>query len=174
LLISAFGQHGAVLFVSVVDTRVNLHRLRADCYWKVGEYDRAAQLYGRAIVHAYRFHNTGGSPDEYTVQFYVEMRGRAITRVISLWQTDSRDDAMRIADLMRAVMPSTWKPPVNCDAPLDEILSNRGAIELALALFPRGPEPSEIGLLDSPFMTEWQDLDAAIDDSFHDDLVCDG
>lgn len=149
----------------------NLHRLRADCYWKLGHYDRAARLYGRAVVHAYRFHNTGGPPDECTVQFYVEMRGRAITRVIDLWQADSREKAVRIATLMREVMPSVWNPPADLNAPLDEILARYGDVQLALALFPRGPTPSEIGLRDSPFMNEWHDVDAAIDDSFDEDLV---
>lgn len=148
----------------------NLHRLRADCYWNLGDHERAAQLYGRGVVHAYRFHNTGGPPDEYTVQLYVEMRGRAISRVIELWDAGAADEAVRAAALMRDVVPSAWAPPAGRDAPLADILASGGVVELAHALFPRGPEWNEIGLPASPFMDEWRDVDAALD-SFNEDLV---
>ena len=72
----------------------NLHRLRGDCCWVSGDRQRAATWYGRAILHAYLFHTVGGPPDEYTLQFYVDIRAGVISRLFEVRDGGDLDEAV--------------------------------------------------------------------------------
>jgi hypothetical protein len=147
----------------------NTHRLRGDCQWLLGDPLSAARCYARAVLHAYRFHNTGGPPDEYTHQFYVEMRGRAITPAIYLWRNDRRQEAIQFAEELRNAILPFWKPPQ--ESVLEELLSVGGAMELGLALFPRNPWAYELGLRRSEFMTEWRSVNSNLNVALRYDLL---
>jgi hypothetical protein len=121
------------------------------------------------VLHAYRFHNTGGPPDEYTHQFYVEMRGRAITPAIYLWRNDRRQEAIQFAEELRNAILPFWKPPQ--ESVLEELLSVGGAMELGLALFPRNPWAYELGLRRSEFMTEWRSVNSNLNVALRYDLL---
>jgi tetratricopeptide (TPR) repeat protein len=146
----------------------NIHRLRGDCHLFLGDEARAATEYGLAVLHAYTFHNTGGPPDEYTHQFYIEIRGRALTPALRLHAAGREDDSVRFCEAMRAVMEPYWESP---EADLAAELRSGGVVELALKLFPRGPDFSELGSKTSDFMDEWRDIHDAFDSRVARDLM---
>lgn len=141
----------------------NLHRLRADCCWETGDHARSATWYGRAVLHAYLFHLIGGPPDDYTLQFYVDIRARALSRLFHLWRCGEQDTAVALAIEMARAFPTT--PDLEPDRTPDrlrQLLAERTPVALARALFPRGPDVSELGKFDSPFNQEFDALLAAL------------
>ena len=142
----------------------NLHRLRADCCWASGEQMRSAMWYGRAVLHAYRFHDIGGPPDDYTLQFYVDIRARALSRLFYVWRQGDQDAAVALATEMAQAFPMVYgKKPGPTPTKLRQLLAEAKPVPLAHELFPRGPEVSEIGKRGSPFIKEYNELIAALD-----------
>ncbi|MGH3831329.1 MAG: hypothetical protein ACRDRS_12935 [Pseudonocardiaceae bacterium] len=136
----------------------NLHWLRGDCCWESGEQARSATWYGRAVVHAYLFHLVGGPPDDYTLQFYVDIRARALNRLFEVWEKD-RDAAVRLAAEMARAFPTPYgREPGRLPDQLRQSLEGDKPVLLAHALFPRGPEVWELGSEDSPFTEEFDAL----------------
>lgn len=123
----------------------DLHRLRADCAWADGDHDGAARDYALAVVHAYLFHQVGGPPDDYTMQFYYEVRGRAIERLLHLWHSGERARALRFGRGLQEPFARARALPASSDEELTTICESGTLYELALALFPRGPEIAELG-----------------------------
>jgi hypothetical protein len=152
----------------------NLHRVRADCCWATGNRRRAATWYGKAVLHAYLFHLAGPAADEYTLQFYVDIRARALSRLFELVATKQRDEALACAAEMARAMPVVRRQPPSAaqelrsqieDRPVllpesEKLLSGllsqreREALPLALQLFPKGPEVSDLGDEESDFALE--------------------
>ncbi|MBV8542538.1 MAG: hypothetical protein JO268_18725 [Pseudonocardiales bacterium] len=142
----------------------NLHRLRADCCWASGEPMRSAMWYGRAVLHAYLFHLVGGPPDDYTLQFYVDIRARALSRLFYVWRQGDQDAAVALASEMSRAFPATYgRESGPTPAQLRQLLADEKPVPLAQALFPRGPEVSEIGSIGSPFTQEFNALVEALD-----------
>jgi hypothetical protein len=142
----------------------NLHRLRGDCCWVSGERRRAAAWYGRAVLHSYLFHFTGGPPDEYTLQFYLEIRARALNRLLELWKNDKQDMALDCAEEMARVCSDAQAQPVTRDK-LRQLFVDGKIKCLADALFPCGPELSDLGQKISPFATLFRRRYDALDQS---------
>lgn len=141
----------------------NLHRLRADCCWASGEQTRAAMWYGRAVLHAYRFHEIGGPPDDYTLQFYVDIRARALSRLFYVWRLGDQDAAVALATEMIRAFPVVYgRESGLTPAKLRQLLADGKPVPLAHSLFPRGPEVSEIGKPGSPFTEEYNEIVAAL------------
>lgn len=151
----------------------NIHRLRGDCAWFSGEISDAAQEYGSAVVHSYLFHRIKGPPDDYTMQFYFEVRGRAIERMLELWQSGRTAEAVRFGQTLQEpflVMP-TLSP--QSDAGLTAICETGTISELAGALFPRGPELAELSpqATSSDFMRELRRFQRRVQESVARDLA---
>jgi hypothetical protein len=134
----------------------NLHRLRGDVCWSHGDTARAATWYRRAVLHAYLFHAVGGPPDEYTLQFYVDIRARALNRLLELWATNERqEDALNCAEeLVRVRTDTSLDEEAPTRAELEARLAERTPVKLAHALFPPGPEVSDLKKENSPFLRE--------------------
>ena len=71
------------------EPRPRTHEQSPPTAWRqaraLGDSLPAARSYGRAVLHAYLFHTVGGlPPDEYTLQFYVDIRARAVNYLKSL------------------------------------------------------------------------------------------
>jgi len=153
----------------------NLHRLRGDCCWVSGDRPRAATWYGRAILHAYLFHTVGGPPDEYTLQFYVDIRAGVISRLFETWGRGDHDEALQLAEQIAGLVGTTFgESRVPAPEELRARFENGTPLPLAQELFPRGPEVTELGPDDSPFAKEVRrrkmDLDyGSIDGDLHDD-----
>jgi hypothetical protein len=127
----------------------NLHRLRADCCWGLGEHQRAGAWYGRAVLHAYLFHfaplGRRLPPDEYTLQFYVDIRARALNRLVSIWSKGAQQNALDCAEEMLRVTREAFPFERWPDrAELHALLETGKPVPLALALFPAGPAVSEL------------------------------
>lgn len=75
----------------------NLHRLRADLAWRDGDHRRAATWYRRALLHAYLANASGQFPDEYTLQFHVEIKARVLTRIAGLIERGDEAAAVEVA-----------------------------------------------------------------------------
>jgi hypothetical protein len=150
----------------------NLHRLSADIQWLQGKRDRAADEYGRAVLHSYLFHDVGGPPDEYTLQFYVDIRARAINRILELRRQDGLtasvaggidvtfravECARRMAAIVRTAVGLPLPDQDELRGLLKEIEGLR-PLPLASALFPKGPEFGELGLdwRGTPFHGQFQ------------------
>lgn len=139
----------------------NLHRLRADCAWPA-DRTRAAEWYGRAALHAYLFHFTGGpefgAPDFYTLQFYVDIRARAIRRLYELVEAGEVDAAVGCAVRMSTVvMSALGRAPAADDPQLRGLVVDpKEALHLALRLFPRGPLVSELEDKKSDFARDFR------------------
>jgi hypothetical protein len=158
---------------SAVDDELiaNLHRLRGDCAWARGDHLRAAQWYGRAVLHAYLFHFAGedprdAAPDLYTLQFYVDIRARALSRLGALWGAGAHDAAVACAaEMARVLTDAVDEPLVVSEPALVELLAHGKPLQLALALFPKGPEVTDLEKSDSEFAKKfrryWNDLDRA-------------
>lgn len=133
----------------------NLHRLRGDVCWRGGDVVRAATWYRRAVLHAYLFHVVGGPPDEYTLQFYVDVRARALNRLLELWTGGRQDEALDCAEALARVRAETsFDEGAASRAELEARLADGRPVTLSEALFPAGPEVSDLGKRTSPFMTE--------------------
>ncbi|MBH0123706.1 hypothetical protein I0Q12_31240 [Rhodococcus sp. CX] len=129
----------------------NLLLLRADMDWEQHRHDIAADEYGQAVRHAYLFHGVE-RPDDYTMQFYIDVRGRALNRLLEL--ADHPADALDCASRMAGAFPPG---EIDRDAVLGAMdASSPRPFQLARALFPRGPESFELGSLQSPFMDEFR------------------
>jgi hypothetical protein len=149
----------------------NLHRVRADYCWTVGDYPGAAVSYGKAVLHAYLFHLAGPAPDEYTLQFYVDVRARALSRLFGL-DPDQRTKALEYAATMARAMPvvvsnspsaaQVLRSEIEPDKVLtaasadsiSQLLDSQQPLLLAHELFPRGPQVEELHLLESDFSVE--------------------
>lgn len=141
----------------------NLHRLRGDCCWATGEQACSVTWYGRAVLHAYLFHLVGGPPDDYTLQFYVDIRARALSRLFHVWQRRDRDAAVAFATEMARALPATRRgEPSRTQDQLQRLLADGKPLPLALALFPGGPEVLELGVADSPFTQKFDELVEAL------------
>jgi hypothetical protein len=128
------------------ENAANLHRLRGDACSLQGDHLRAATWYRRAVLHAYLFHDAGDRPDEYTLQFYVDIRARALNRLVELVAKGDLDGALACAVELGNVQTDT---DTGAAAPDPDELARQlsGAIEpvpLAAALFPRGPHVEEL------------------------------
>ena len=142
----------------------NLHRLRGDVCWAHGDHRRAAAWYRRAVLHAYLFHNIGGPPDEYTLQFYVDIRARALNRLVDLWDNGRRAEALEWADeLARVRTDTSFDEEAPPRADLVAALDGGRRLALALALFPRGPEVSDLRMKASKFLIEFLRRREALD-----------
>jgi hypothetical protein len=135
----------------------NLHRLWADLAWDEGRPDDAALEYGAAVLHAYLFHAVGGPPDDYTMQFYFDIRGRALERLLDRLVSAGRAAADRFAELMLEAFPGASRPQASPDA-LWAAYESADVAGLAEVLFPRGPELDELDRRSSPFMRELRRL----------------
>lgn len=140
----------------------NLHRLRGDCCWASDDKVRSATWYGRAVLHAYLFHLVGGPPDDYTLQFYVDIRARALSRLFHVWRGD-QDTAVALATEMAQTFPAMpGQGPGRAPDQLRRLLADGKPVPLAHALFPKGPEVPELGIEDSPFIDEFNALVEAL------------
>jgi hypothetical protein len=155
----------------------NLHRLRGDLCWQAGEHLRAAGWYRRAVLHAYLFHNAGDHPDEYTLQFYVDIRARALNRLLSLVADGDHDGALRCAIELANVHADTGEDvpdPAELQRQLsthaDGGLADLEPVPLALTLFPVGPQVEELVSESTPFKREFLRRAEAVD---RDAIACD-
>jgi hypothetical protein len=129
----------------------NLHRAWADAHWFRGQTDAAAAAYGRAVRNAYWFQGMPTPADPYTRQFYQEMTGRAVERVLTLARRDPERAVPFVAG-MRAELGSA--APVG---DIDAVVHGEQKAELRAVLFPREPDPiTELEKKDSPFMDQWR------------------
>lgn len=157
----------------------NLHRVRADYCWATKDYAGAAASYGKAVLHAYLFHLAGPAPDEYTLQFYVDVRARALSRLFGLGP-DQRPDALEYAATMARAMPVVVSanpsgaqvlrsalegtdvlPAESADA-IGRLLDSQQPLLLAQQLFPRGPQVEELHLRRTDFSVECRRYVAAV------------
>ncbi len=152
----------------------NLHRVRGDIHWLQGRPEQAAVCFGRAVLHSYLFHLTGGPPDEYTLQFYVDIRARALELLDSIWTQGREDDAVACAARM---WREAWRTDVDVFPPdevtIRELMPGIRAdttVRLALLLFPRGPDIEEIGEDDSAFTEEYDRFSDGLDHAVFRDL----
>ncbi|WP_134110019.1 hypothetical protein [Kribbella pratensis] len=156
----------------------NLHRVRADYCWTIGDYPRAAASYGKAVLHAYLFHLAGPAPDEYTLQFYVDVRARALSRLFGL-DPDQRPNALKYAAIMARAMPivvSADPSPAQvlrstledddgvprAEEAIGRLLDRQQPLLLAQELFPRGPQVEELHMRRSDFSIECRRYVAAV------------
>lgn len=129
----------------------NLHRLRGDCAWHHGDRVGAMREYAWAALRAYLFHGVGGPPDAYTMQFYFEVRGRVMARLIALHQESAEQGAEGLTAMSEAI-------PADLDWPrpsLEDLLPALQAEklpELAALLFPAGPSADELRVDGTDFM----------------------
>jgi hypothetical protein len=151
----------------------NIHRLRGDCAWFSGDLAAAAREYGLAVLHSYLFHRVGGPPDDYTMQFYFEVRGRAIERVLQLWRSGRTAEAVQFAHALQEpfLVARTLSP--HSDAALTAICKTGTISELAQALFPRGPELAELSpkATASDFMRELRRFQRRVQEKVARDLA---
>lgn len=156
----------------------NLHRMRGDIAQHQGKTEHAAVCYGRSAIHAYLFHMVGGPPDEYTLQFYVDIRARAIQLLACLWESGQRDMALRCAELM---WREVWRTSMALSPPrADDMLTllpgirEGKAVPLTQLLFPRGPEIEEVGKEVSEFTRQHdlftQGLDSTVSRDLHENV----
>jgi hypothetical protein len=131
----------------------NLHRLRADLLWSQDKKEDAADAYGRAVMHAYLFHEIGENPaDEYTMQFYIDIRMRAVNWLLEVNERSEPGVALPLALRMAKI----WGGASESDERLEELISDgQKPLLLAHALFPRGPKASDLGKHGSPFHAEF-------------------
>jgi tetratricopeptide (TPR) repeat protein len=125
----------------------DLHRVRGDDCWERGDRLEAAACYGRAVLHAYLFHFADKAPDAYTLQFYVDMQARALNLLRVLWNSEAeRPTAYECAVRMATVVSEqlNGEPPQGVD--LGRLLADGKLLPLALKMFPKGPDVSELGL----------------------------
>lgn len=125
----------------------NLHRARADAYWAAGDLPSAGAEYGRAVDHAYWFQGDPHPPDEYTQQFYVEIRGRAVDRIAAL-RDQGADRVARFAQAMVAELPA---------ADEQEHLPVDGQHDTGADMFPAAPLTSELRSNVTDFMSRQAD-----------------
>ncbi|MET0902515.1 MAG: hypothetical protein ABWZ52_04675 [Acidimicrobiales bacterium] len=131
----------------------NLHRLRGDVCWDLADHRRASMWYRRAVLHAYLFHLSGGPPDEYTLQFYVDIRARAITRLLDLRKDGKDEDALQFAIELAGVHADTMAMPPDPteleqhvrEQLLEVEVPEVKLLDLANTLFPAGPEVGDLG-----------------------------
>jgi hypothetical protein len=132
----------------------NLHRLLGDveAWLDKGDPVEAARCYGRAVMHAYLFHIVGGPPDEYTLQFYVDVRARAINHLKTMWTAPPprSEGAIECAITMwrcfRGPRADVEMPPTSEVLELQIADASTGtAAPLADTLFYPGPEVDQLG-----------------------------
>ncbi|WP_404386494.1 tetratricopeptide repeat protein [Knoellia locipacati] len=131
----------------------NLHRLRGDCLWSTGDHEAALRECASAVLHAYLFHHAGESPDDYTMQFYFEIRGRALERLLALRDSGDRAALVRGIEAVVGSMPTSRWPRPDPEGLADEMAS-LSVPDLADRLFARGPKVEELGQTTSAFMSE--------------------
>jgi hypothetical protein len=148
----------------------NLHRLRGDVCWKAQKWERAATWYRRAVLHAYVFHGSGGraddrGPDEYTLQFYVDIRARAVNRLLELVRDGAYDLAVACAMAMGTQTETGAPAPEEKDlrsqlaAAIDDDPSTTvDPVRLAGTLFPRGPHVEELVRIGTDFTDFTEEL----------------
>ncbi|MDT7765408.1 MAG: hypothetical protein QOC63_4828 [Mycobacterium sp.] len=131
----------------------NLHRLRADLLWSKGRKKETADAYRRAVIHAYLFHEVvkDDLADEYTMQFYIDIRMRAVSRLFELNDQSGAGAAVPFARRMSTISADTRET----DGRLEELIRDHKPLPLAHALFPRGPWANELGKLRSEFHKEF-------------------
>lgn len=138
----------------------NLHRLQGDLLWAEGESYKAAAAYGRAVLHAYLFNFVNGLPDEYTMQFYIDIRARALNRLYEL--RGRRPTTETVACALRMSSAMGQRQEAFSEADLGRLIDERRLIPLVQLLFPRGPEVTELEELDSPFSMEFHKFHARL------------
>ena len=148
----------------------NLHRLRGDCLWTDGQRQEAMREYASAVMHAYLFHRAGGPPDDYTMQFYFEIRGRALERLLALRDLGDRAALVDGITAMAGTLPPTSRWPRPDAEQLVDELGRLSVPELADRLFPRGPKVHELGEGTSAFMVEMRPLVPLLRRTLADDL----
>lgn len=153
----------------------NLHRLRGDLCWSLGLHARAATWYRRAVLHAYLFHGTVDedgliAPDEYTLQFYVDIRARALNRILALMEEKRLVDANAFALELAEVFADTTRRGHDPEAVARQVAEHLAVdvkqvapLQLAEALFPAGPEVPDLGQSKSAFMAEYAARQEAVD-----------
>lgn len=135
----------------------NLHRLRADMDRHDGRSHEAAVWFGRAVRHAYLAQVDGKAPDEYTMQFYIDIRAQAIDLVRSSWLRGEHELAVECARLMwrharamsdTAAGPALSVTPQQPAATLEQLVAEAAQgtpVALATALFFEGPDFDDLG-----------------------------
>ena len=147
----------------------NLHRLRGDCLWSTGDHVAALREYASAVLHAYLFHHAGGSPDDYTMQYYFEIRGRALERLLALRDGGDRTALVRGIQAVVGAMPTSGWPRPDPEGLADE-MGTLSVPALADRLFARGPKLEELGQTSSAFMDEIRPRVPQLDRMLADDL----
>lgn len=167
----------------------NMHRLRGDLCWQAGDTDRAARWYRRSALHAYLSHGTTDVPDEYTLQYYVEIRARILNRIEELKQVvvtaadAERDEARRRlvafavevagakwCDFRTGGRPeAAWRAEVEAQIGGDQLFE-LPLLDTASTLFLEGPKVDELGSSDSDFMGVFLSARAAAGAAAGDDL----
>jgi len=144
----------------------NLHRLRADYDWTAGQRDAAAAGYGRAVLHAYLFNfagpappsrgQGGPAPDLYTLQFYVDIRARAINRLLALWRDGDQDGAVACATSMATVVAAAFgRSEIPAAGELQALIGAGRPVPLAEALFPVGAQVADLESGATKFATDY-------------------
>jgi len=122
----------------------NLQRLRGDMLWKT-DPRRAARHYALSVVHAYLFHFGGKKPpDEYTMQFYVDIRARALSRIRELWPKNEQDTLSVAAEIFRTVWAAFGQSNDWNEDKVRTALAGGRVTSLAHSFVPRGPSVNEI------------------------------
>ena len=132
----------------------NIHRLRGDCLWNSDDREAAAGEYGAAVMHSYLFQASSSSeaPDEYTMQFYFETRGRALEKFLRAWGEDE-DQGVRIAQVLQEVVPRR-EPVAELSKEQMRQLVEGSLLDLANTLFPAGPDVADLYVVESDFMDQ--------------------
>jgi hypothetical protein len=119
----------------------NLHRLMGDLFFELHDWDSASRAYGRSVLHAYLFNLVNGNPDEYTMQFYIDVRGVAVRRLFELWP-EQKADVLHMA--MRMASELKRGNELFDEQDLKTFFNDGYWVQVALALFPKGPEVDEL------------------------------
>jgi hypothetical protein len=131
----------------------NLHRVRGDVCWNAGQHLRAASWYRRSVLHAYLFHGTSAPqnkpvrPDEYTLQFYVDIRARALSKLLKLVEAGDIDTALLCAVELARVQEDTSAIVPDADTVKQQLMDavqGTGRQDLADTLFPPGPHVTDL------------------------------
>jgi len=150
----------------------NIHRLRGDCLWSADDREAAAGEYGAAVMHSYLFQASSSSeaPDEYTMQFYFETRGRVLEKLLRAW-ADDEDQGVRFAQVLHEVVPRREPVPELTKEQVRQLVESGALLDLANTLFPAGPDVADLYVVGSDFMKQVRRIRRDGRQSFDHDLL---